>query len=91
LLSTESRLHHFDLLSVTDETTVAYAAQRVALKRSRHPIPVSDAWIAALAVEQRLPLLSGDVHFGAVPDLERGAGKCRSRNVRSLHPELQRC
>jgi len=67
----DSELPHFDILAITDETTVAYAALRVALKRSGRPIPANDAWIAALALQHRLPILSRDLHFDVVPDLER--------------------
>jgi len=67
----ESQLHHFDVLSVTEETAIAYAILRVSLKRSGRPIPANDAWIAALALQHRLPLLSRDQHFDVVPDLER--------------------
>ncbi len=66
-----TQLHHFDILAVTDETTIAYATLRVVLKRSGHPIPANDAWIAALALQHRLPVLSRDHHFDAVPKLER--------------------
>jgi tRNA(fMet)-specific endonuclease VapC len=67
----ETQLSHFDILSVTDETAVTYAALRVALRRSGHRIPANDAWIAALALQHRLPVLSRDAHFDAVPDLDR--------------------
>jgi predicted nucleic acid-binding protein len=67
----ESQLSRFDVLAVTDETAIAYAAVRVALKRSGRPIPANDAWIAALALQHRLPVLSRDQHFDAVPELER--------------------
>jgi tRNA(fMet)-specific endonuclease VapC len=66
-----SHLPHFDILTVTDETAIAYAGLRVALRRSGRPIPANDAWIAALALQHRLPVLSRDQHFDAVPDLER--------------------
>ncbi|PYQ05759.1 MAG: VapC toxin family PIN domain ribonuclease [Acidobacteria bacterium] len=66
-----SNLIHFDILSVTDDTAVAYAALRVTLKRSGRPIPANDAWIAALALQHRLPVLSRDQHFDAVPGLNR--------------------
>ena len=66
-----SELTHFDILQVTDETTITYAALRVALKRSGRPIPANDAWIAALALQHRLPILSRDHHFDVVPRLER--------------------
>ncbi len=67
----ESQLPDFDILAITEETAVAYAALRVALKRSGRPIPANDAWIAALALQHRLPVLSRDQHFDVVPDLER--------------------
>ncbi|MEO6748405.1 MAG: PIN domain-containing protein [Casimicrobiaceae bacterium] len=66
-----SQLPHFDILAVTDETTIAYAALQVALKRSGRPIPANDAWIAALALQHRIPILSRDHHFDAVRGLER--------------------
>jgi predicted nucleic acid-binding protein len=67
----ESELPHFDVLAVTDETAIAYAALRVALRRSGRPIPANDAWIAALALQHRLPVLSRDQHFDAVPNIQR--------------------
>ena len=67
----ESQLPYFDVLRVTEETAVAYAALRVALKRSGRPIPANDAWIAALALQHRLSVLSRDEHFDVVPGLER--------------------
>jgi predicted nucleic acid-binding protein len=67
----ESYLTHFDILSVTEQTAVSYAALRVALKQSGRPIPANDAWIAALALQHRLPVLSRDEHFDAVPGLDR--------------------
>ena len=66
-----SHLPHFDILAVTDETAVSYATLRGALRRSGRPIPANDAWIAALALQHRLPVLSRDQHFDVVPQLER--------------------
>ncbi len=66
-----SHLERFDVLAVTAETAVAYAGLRVALKQAGRPIPANDAWIAALALQYRLPVLSRDEHFDEVPGLER--------------------
>ncbi len=66
----ETHLPHFEILAVTDTTAVVYAELRVSLRRSGRPIPANDAWIAALALEHRLPVLSRDHHFEAVPGLE---------------------
>jgi predicted nucleic acid-binding protein len=67
----ESQLSHFEVLPVVEETTIAYAALRVAVKRLGRPIPANDVWIAALALQHRLPVLSRDEHFDVVPDIER--------------------
>jgi tRNA(fMet)-specific endonuclease VapC len=69
----DAELPNFDVLEVTDETAVAYAGLRVALKRSGRPIPANDAWIAALALQHGLPVLSRDQHFDPVARLERVA------------------
>jgi tRNA(fMet)-specific endonuclease VapC len=67
----QAHLRHFDILEVRDETTFAYAAVRMALKKSGQPIPANDAWIAALALQHKLPILSRDQHFDAVAEIER--------------------
>lgn len=67
----EANLRRFEVLDVTGDTTHAYASVRVALRRSGRPIPANDAWIAALALEHRLPILSRDVQFDAVESIER--------------------
>jgi predicted nucleic acid-binding protein len=65
---TEQRTEQFFVL-----LQVWQAAQwcRVALKQSGRPIPANHAWIAALALEYGLKVLSRDHHFDVVPDLER--------------------
>lgn len=67
----DSHLGLFDVLDVTAETTMAYAAVRSGLKRAGRPIPANDAWIAALAIQHRLPVLSRDTHFDSVPGVTR--------------------
>ena len=66
-----SHLPDFSVLPITADTALVYAALRVALKKLGRPIPANDAWIAALALEHRLPILSRDTHFDAVPQLHR--------------------
>jgi tRNA(fMet)-specific endonuclease VapC len=67
----DAHLRDFDVLVVTGETAAAYAALRVALKRAGQAIPANDVWIAALALQHRLPVLSRDKHFDVVAGLER--------------------
>ncbi|HEX4599630.1 MAG TPA: PIN domain-containing protein [Burkholderiaceae bacterium] len=64
-------MRHFDVLAVTGQTTTSYAALRVGLKRTGRPIPANDAWIAALALQHRLPVLSRDTHFDLVAGVHR--------------------
>ncbi len=59
----------FDLLVVGPETAARYAELRRELKTTGTPIPSNDAWIAALAREHRLPVVTRDVHFQAVRGL----------------------
>jgi len=67
----EATLPAFDVLVIDEGTARAYAALRVELKRTGRPIPANDAWIAALARQHGLPVLTRDEHFDAVPGLER--------------------
>lgn len=67
----DSHLGLFDVLDVTAETTMAYAAVRSGLKRAGRPIAANDAWIAALAIQHRLPVLSRHTHFDSVPGVTR--------------------
>jgi len=51
------------------ETTEQYARLFVQLKRAGTPIPDNDLWIAALAMEHDLALVTRDRHFDKVPQL----------------------
>jgi predicted nucleic acid-binding protein len=61
----------FEILAVTEPTTQVYTRVRTALKKAGRPIPANDAWIAALAIQHRLPVLTRDEHFDVVPGLHR--------------------
>jgi predicted nucleic acid-binding protein len=61
----------FHVLPVTEETADHYATIRVELKAMGSPIPANDAWIAALARQHRLPLVSQDAHFDIVKNIDR--------------------
>ena len=67
----EEYLPEFEILTVTEPTTLAYVRVRVALKKLGRPIPANDVWIAALALQHHLPVLSRDKHFDGVPGLRR--------------------
>jgi len=59
------------VLIVDDITAGRYAEVRNQLKQSGRPIPSNDLWIAALARQHGLPLLSRDGHFDFVCGLQR--------------------
>ena len=60
-----------EVAAVTSASAAAYAEIRLELKRSGNPIPSNDVWIAALARQHALPVLSNDAHFDAVADVRR--------------------
>ena len=53
------------------ETTEQYGRLFAQLKRAGTPIPDNDLWIAALALEYDLALISRDGHFDRIPQLQR--------------------
>jgi predicted nucleic acid-binding protein len=59
------------VLVIDKRTTDHYAEIRDELKRIGRPIPANDVWIAALARQHALPVLSRDKHFDCVPGLTR--------------------
>jgi predicted nucleic acid-binding protein len=53
------------------ETAEQYARLFVQLKRAGTPLPDNDLWIAALALEHDLTLITRDLHFESLPQLRR--------------------
>jgi tRNA(fMet)-specific endonuclease VapC len=60
-----------EVLCLGLNTLECYSQLRHALRRAGTPIPANDLWIAALAREHNLPVLSRDAHFDLVPGIER--------------------
>jgi predicted nucleic acid-binding protein len=58
-------------LPVVDETTFHYAALCDGLRNAGTPIPTNDAWIAALALEYGMAVVSRDQHFDLVTGVTR--------------------
>lgn len=54
------------------ETAEHYARLFVQLKRAGTPVPDNDLWIAALALQHDLQLITRDKHFEKIPQLLRG-------------------
>jgi tRNA(fMet)-specific endonuclease VapC len=59
------------VLPVDEDTAGHYALVREALRVKGRPIPSNDAWIAALALQHDLPVLTRDEHFDWVDGLKR--------------------
>ena len=60
-----------EIAMVTSATAHAYADIRMELKRRGTPIPQNDAWIAALARQHGLAIMSNDGHFDVVEGIGR--------------------
>ncbi len=59
------------VLDVNSDTARFYAEVREEIRQARTPIPENDLWIAALARQHRLPVITRDAHFDLVGDLRR--------------------
>jgi tRNA(fMet)-specific endonuclease VapC len=62
-------LRFFLVLSIGSATAERYAEIRSELKMAGQPIPSNDVWIAALAREHRLKLVTRDRHFDSIRGL----------------------
>jgi predicted nucleic acid-binding protein len=64
-------IHQSIVVPVDVETTTHYASVREELRRRGRPIPENDVWVAALARQHDLPILTRDEHFDEVPNVRR--------------------
>ena len=60
-----------EIATVTSATANAYADIRLELKRLGASIPPNDVWIAALARQHGLAVLSNDGHFDTIDGIRR--------------------
>jgi len=67
----DASLASVEIALIDREVAHAYGAVRVELKQAGTPIPIHDAWIAAIARHRRLPIVSRDGHFDAVSGVRR--------------------
>ncbi len=58
------------VVGLTDNTSSAYAAIYAELRKAGKPVGTNDMWIAAVAEEHRLPLVTLDKDFSYIPGLE---------------------
>jgi len=57
------------ILEATMETADVFGLVKESLRKSGHPIPINDVWIAAHALETGSILVTYDDHFSAIPGL----------------------
>ena len=67
----DALLLKIDVLLLEQKTLPFYAEVRGRLKVAGTPIPANDCWIAALAQQHRLPIVSQDRHFDSVKGIQR--------------------
>jgi tRNA(fMet)-specific endonuclease VapC len=58
------------VLPCDNECAVFYSAVKFGLRKKGRPIPENDVWIAAIARQHRLSLISRDAHFQEVDELD---------------------
>jgi tRNA(fMet)-specific endonuclease VapC len=63
------QLPHVDVVYADHETTEIYARLFLQLRRAGTPIPTNDLWIASLAVQHQLCLVTRDRHFDKLPQI----------------------
>ena len=70
----ETKLHLLieisHVLAIDEATSEFYAEIRADLHRRGSPIPTNDLWIAALAKQHNLPVVTKDEHFRRVQGLQ---------------------
>jgi tRNA(fMet)-specific endonuclease VapC len=65
------RISGVEALFADRETTEVYARLFYSMRRAGTPIPTNDLWIAALAVQHGLALVTRDRHFARIPQVQR--------------------
>jgi predicted nucleic acid-binding protein len=72
LLNAFLRLPAVAVLYADGETADVYARLFLQFRRSGTPVPANDLWIASLAAQHQLVLLSRDDRFDKLPQVTRG-------------------
>ena len=70
LMKAQEFLASFETLTADAGTALTYARLRGQAKLAGHTMPDADFWIAAIAVQHRMRLLTMDAHFERFPDLQ---------------------
>ncbi len=64
-----------EVVSPDLDTLPIYSRIRHQLKQGGTPLPANDIWIAALAIQHQMPIVSQDHHFDLIADIQRVSWK----------------
>ena len=59
----------YQVLSIDEETTVMYGNIKASLRKKGKPIPENDIWIASIAMQFNLFLVTRDKHFAEIESI----------------------
>ena len=62
--------NNYTVLNTDRETAIIYGVIKAALKKKGRPIPENDIWIASIAQQYQLILITRDKHFNEINSLE---------------------
>lgn len=66
----EEFMSRVTILDCNHETAREYSVLKMQLKRDGHPIPENDIWIAAIARQNKLTIVTRDIHFRCIIGLQ---------------------
>jgi tRNA(fMet)-specific endonuclease VapC len=58
----------YPILTLDEETTSIYGVIKSNLRKKGKPIPENDIWIAAIAIQNDIPLVTRDAHFKEIEE-----------------------
>jgi predicted nucleic acid-binding protein len=69
-LSTYQLAQRFEAISVDEAVSEAWALLVSRLRAARQRVPINDSWIAATAIAHRIPIVTQDSDYDAMPDVQ---------------------
>jgi len=69
-LSTYQLAQRFEPVPVDESVSDAWALLVSRLRAKGHKVPVNDSWIAATAIAHRIPIVTQDADYDAMPDVQ---------------------
>lgn len=74
LSQVEELLSKVNIIGIDYETAMIYGKTRADLRKKGTPIPENDIWIAAIAMQHNLTLITNDKHFANINLLQYKEG-----------------